>query len=79
MGCHVRPTPPVLFQFPGMGDHEVSPSATNADALQRMTDDKLIAIPVVDEDRRLRGIVEREQLISRLVLSLVQATNLPEA
>jgi hypothetical protein len=67
-----------LLRFPGMGVHKVSPSATNADALQRMTDDELIAIPVVDEDRRLQGTVGREQLISRLVLSLAQATNLPE-
>jgi hypothetical protein len=66
-----------LKEFPGMGDHKVLPSATNAEALQRMTEDDLIAIPVVDEDRRLRGIVEREQLISRLVLSLAQATSLP--
>jgi hypothetical protein len=67
-----------LKEFPGWGEHKVLPSATNAEALQKMTDDYLFAIPVVDEGRQLKGVVEREQLISKLVVSLVQATDLPE-
>ena len=52
----------------------VPTSATNADALSAMTANNLGAIAVLDEDRRLRGVVEREQLVSKLVLSLTDAT-----
>jgi hypothetical protein len=59
-----------VFRFPGMLRKVVPTNATNAEALSAMTTNNLGAIAVVDEDRRLRGVVEREQIISKLVLSL---------
>jgi hypothetical protein len=63
-----------VFLYPGTLRHIVRTSATNADALSAMTANNLGAIAVIDEDQRLRGVVEREQLISKLVLSLAKAT-----
>lgn len=63
-----------VFSFPGMLRKVVPPSATNAEALAAMTANNLEAIAVVGDDRKLRGVVEREQLVSKLVLSLTQAS-----
>jgi len=62
-----------LFRYPGMLRNIVPTTATNADALSAMTSNNLGAIAVVDNDRRLRGVIEREQLVSKLVLSLTEA------
>jgi CBS domain-containing protein len=59
-----------VFSFPGTLRKVVPPSATNAEALSAMTANDLGAIAVVGEDRRLRGVAEREQLVSKLILSL---------
>jgi CBS domain-containing protein len=63
-----------VFSFPGMLRKVVPPSATNAEALSAMTANNLEAIAVVGDDRKLQGVVEREQLVSKLVLSLTQAS-----
>ena len=63
-----------VMLYPGTLRHIVPTSATNADALSAMTANNLGAIAVLDESRRLRGVVEREQLVSKLVLSLADAT-----
>lgn len=63
-----------VLLYPGTLQHVVPSSATNADALSAMTEYNLGAIAVLDEGLRLRGVVEREQLISKLVLSLADAT-----
>jgi CBS domain-containing protein len=62
-----------VFRYPGMLRKIVPTSATNTDALFAMTTNNLSAIAVVDENRQLRGVVEREQLVSKLVLSLTDA------
>jgi hypothetical protein len=59
-----------VFRYPGVLRKVLPATATNADALSSMTVHNLGAIAVVDEERRLRGVVEREQLMSRLLLSL---------
>jgi hypothetical protein len=63
-----------VLLYPGTLRHIVPTSATNADALSAMTASNLGPIAVLDEGRRLRGVVEREQLVSKLVLSLANAT-----
>ena len=63
-----------VLKSPATFEHNVPKSATNADALSAMTAHNLGAIAVLDESRRLRGVVEREQLVSKLVLSLADAT-----
>ena len=55
-----------VFGFPGMLRKVVPPNATNAEALSAMTANNLEAIAVVGDDRKLRGVVEREQLVSKL-------------
>ena len=59
-----------VFSYPGILRKIVPTNATNAEALSAMTASNLSAIVVLDADRRLRGVVEREQLVSTLVLSL---------
>jgi len=63
-----------VLKSPATFEHNVPKSATNADALSAMTAHNLGAIAVLDEGHRLRGVVEREQLVSKLVLSLADAT-----
>jgi CBS-domain-containing membrane protein len=65
-----------VFSFPGTLRKVVPSSATNAEALSEMTANKLEAIAVVGEDRKLRGVVERGQLVSKLVVSLTEAADL---
>jgi CBS domain-containing protein len=59
-----------VFRYPGVLRKVVPAHATNADALSAMTLLNLGAIAVVDDERRLRGVVEREQLVGKLLLSL---------
>ena len=65
-----------VFSFPRTLRKVVSPTATNAEALEAMTANDLGAIAVVGEDRQLRGVVEREHLVSKLVLSLAAGGDL---
>lgn len=63
------------FRFPGMLRKVVPPTATNAQALSTMTSSNLDAIAIVGDDRKLQGVVEREYLVSKLVLSLTNASD----
>jgi len=47
---------------------------TNAQALDKMSNNNFHAMAVVDQDRRLMGIAEREELVSKLMLSLTQSS-----
>ena len=60
-----------IFRYPGILKNVIKPDATNAEALAVMDQYALGALAVVGEDRLLKGIIEREQLISTLILSLV--------
>jgi CBS-domain-containing membrane protein len=60
-----------IFQYPGILKNVIKSDATNVEALGAMDQYALDALAVVDEDRQLKGIIEREQLMSRLILSLV--------
>jgi CBS domain-containing protein len=59
-----------VFRYPGMLQKVVPSHATNAEALAAMTANNLDAIAIVSEDRRLSGVAEREQIVSKLVLAL---------
>jgi CBS domain-containing protein len=59
-----------VFRYPGLLRKVVPSHATNVEALAAMTASNLDAIAIVSDDRRLRGVVEREQLVSKLVLAL---------
>jgi hypothetical protein len=59
-----------VFRYPGMLRKVVESHATNAEALAAMTAHNLDALAIVSEDRRLRGVAEREQIVSKLVLAL---------
>jgi CBS domain-containing protein len=47
---------------------------TNAEALARMEETGLDALVVVDDKLRFRGIVERDRLLSRMILALVSTS-----
>lgn len=57
-----------IRQYPGIRTKFLSARDTNKKALQIMLEEDLEAVIVVDEQQKLRGIVEREQLISKLLL-----------
>lgn len=59
-----------LSRYPGVVTKTISTKSTNLEALREMTAQNIEALVVIDEDRALRGIVEREQLLSRLLLGL---------
>jgi CBS domain-containing protein len=63
----------VFRRYPVMLQKVVQPHATNAEALAAMTANNLDAIAIVSEDRRLRGVAEREQIVSKLVLALANS------
>jgi CBS domain len=59
-----------LFAYPGILRDKVSPHVTNGDALRKMVESNLDLIVVVDENNRLKGVLEREQVLSKMVLAL---------
>jgi CBS domain-containing protein len=59
-----------VFRYPGMLKKVIRTEATNSQALEDMSRHGLSALAVVEDDRRVKGIVEREQLMSKLILSL---------
>jgi CBS domain-containing protein len=63
-----------VLRYPGILNKIQPQDATNAEALAAMTSNNLSAIAILDENRQLRGVAEREQIVSKLVLSLTDAT-----
>jgi CBS domain-containing protein len=61
-----------LRRYPGVVTRTISTKATNTDALREMTAQNLEALVVIDEDRKLKGVVEREQILSKLLLSMAR-------
>jgi CBS domain-containing protein len=62
-----------VFRYPRMLRKVVSADATNAEALAAMNEYNLDAIAIVSENRRLRGVAQREQLVSKLVVALADS------
>ena len=61
-----------LYRYPGVVKETISTKSTNIEALQQMTKENLEALVVIDEDRKLKGVIEREQVISKLMLTLIK-------
>jgi hypothetical protein len=61
-----------LFRYPGLVREAIRTQSTNAEALREMMRQNLEALIVTDENDRLAGVVEREQVLSRMMLSLVR-------
>ena len=61
-----------LVDFPGVLTQTVSTNDSNIEALNKMTANNLDAIPVIDEARQVKGVVEREQILGKLMLAMAQ-------
>jgi len=59
-----------LQRYPGVVTRAVSTQSTNVEALREMTAQNLDALVIIDQDRRVKGVVEREQLLSKLLLAM---------
>jgi hypothetical protein len=59
-----------LMRYPGIVTRTLKTNATNTEALAEMLDRNLEALIVTDEDNQLHGVVEKEQLMGKLVLAL---------
>ncbi len=60
-----------VFRYPRTLQKVMVKDESSAEALSLMTAHNLDAVAVVDDAHQVLGIVEREQLVSRLILSLV--------
>lgn len=61
-----------VLRYPGVVSRTISTKSTNAEALREMLQQNIEALVVIDDQRKLRGVVEREQVLSRMMLSLVR-------
>jgi CBS domain-containing protein len=60
-----------VFRYPGMLKSVIPADATNSQALEAMSRYGLSALAVIGDNRSVKGVVERDQLMSKLILSLV--------
>lgn len=60
-----------VFRYPGTLQKVMVKGESSAEALSLMTAHNLDAVAVVDDAQHVLGVVEREQLVSHLILSLV--------
>jgi hypothetical protein len=60
-----------VFRYPGTLQRVMVKDESSAEALSLMASHNIDAVAVVDDAHQVLGIVEREQLVSRLILSLV--------
>jgi len=61
-----------VIRYPGVVRKTISVRSTNAEALREMLAQNIEALLVVDDTRKLRGVIQREQVLSRMMLSLVR-------
>jgi CBS domain-containing protein len=59
-----------LKQYPGVVTRAISTTTTNLEALKEMTARNSEALVVIDAGKKLAGVVEREQILSKLMLAL---------
>jgi hypothetical protein len=60
-----------LRTYPGIVTEAITTSHTNAHALREMDRLNLEALVVVNDAKRVAGIVERDQVLSKMLLALV--------
>ena len=51
--------------------YTINPTSILGNAIQKLVDHKIGALPVVDEDKKLRGIISERDIIRELYLSLI--------
>ena len=61
-----------LNQFPGIITETVSPNASNIEALEILQKGDYDALLVVDGNRNLRGVVQRDKIIGNMLLSMAK-------
>ncbi len=61
-----------LCSYLGVVRKTISTASTNAEALREMMSKNLEALVVADQDNRLKGIAEREQILTKMVLDMTQ-------
>lgn len=61
-----------LKHYPGAVTEKLTKHSTNIDALEKMTLQNSDTFVIVGEDRKPIGIVEREQIISKLLLAMAK-------
>lgn len=61
-----------LFNYPNVLRETVKPNSTRIDALQVMDRLNLSTIPVVDSNGELNGIIERDKVISQMLIKMVE-------
>ena len=61
-----------LFSCLSVVRKTISTASTNAEALREMMAKNLEALVVTDEDNWLKGIAEREQILTKMVLDMTQ-------
>jgi CBS domain-containing protein len=61
-----------LLSYPGIVQTTITTSTTNAEALRQMAEKNIGALVVTDKNNRLKGVTEREQVLSKLMLALVK-------
>jgi len=59
-----------LEDYPGVAKKTISTNSTNIQALRAMREQNLETLVIVDEQKILRGVVERVQVLSSIMLSL---------
>jgi predicted transcriptional regulator len=60
-----------LMRYPGFETQTITTTWTNARALQEMISKNVEALIVVSERNLIEGVIEREQIICQMMLSLV--------
>jgi len=61
----------LLGRFP-FNSNKIKSPTTNIKALQEMTTNNVDAIAIVDENDKLHGVVEREDILNKVVLALIK-------
>jgi hypothetical protein len=61
-----------LFQYASVVRKSISTRSTHAEALREMIDRNIEAMVVTDETKHLKGIAEREQILSTMMLALTE-------
>lgn len=61
-----------LLAYPGVVRKTISIRSTNVEALRETSAKNIDALVVTDEDNRLKGIAEREQVLSKMMFDLTQ-------
>jgi len=63
--------PNALLESPMFVKEALNEQSTNVEALRQMTELNIDILVVIDKDRRPKGVVERDQIVNRMMLALL--------